>query len=132
VVDAAGRVLGEHDGIHRFTIGQRRGVGVSEAAGKRYVTAIDAGSGRVTLSEASALQRDTIQVGDIRWLCDAPPTRSLVQLRHHHAAVPASLARVGERAVEVTFDAPERAVAAGQAAVFFEGDRVMGGGWIAA
>ncbi len=131
VVDERGRVLGEHDGVHRFTIGQRRGVGISEASGRRYVTAIDAASGQVTLSDAAALLRDRIRVDDVRWLCDALPARANVQLRHRHAAVAASLAEVGERAVEVTFDQPERAVAAGQAAVFFEGDRVLGGGWIA-
>ena len=132
VVDDAGRVLGQHAGVHHFTIGQRRGVGVSEAAGRRYVTGIDAGSGRVTLSEASALERGSLRVADVRWLCEAPPRRAQVQLRHRHPAVPASLAEVGERVLEVTFDARERAVAAGQAAVFFEGDRVLGGGWIAA
>lgn len=130
VVDEGGRVLGEHDGVHRFTIGQRRGVGISEAAGRRYVTAIDAAGAQVTLSEAQALLRDRILVDDVRWLCDATPARVSVQLRHRHAAVAASLTPVSERCVEVAFDAPERAVAAGQAAVFFEGDRVMGGGWV--
>lgn len=132
IVDAAGAQLGAHEGVHRFTVGQRRGLGVPDAAGRRYVTAIDPRTGQVTLGPADELLRSELDVDDVRWLGPAAlPRRALVQLRHRHAAAPAELATCGDRRVRVRFESPERAVASGQAAVFYEGDEVLGGGWVA-
>jgi tRNA-specific 2-thiouridylase len=129
---AGGRPVGRHDGVHRFTVGQRRGVGV--AAGERlYVIATDAATQRVTLGKAEQLLRAQLVARDVNWVSIAgiaAPRRAEVRIRHRHAAAPATLYPAGT-AVDVHFDEPQRAVAPGQAAVFYDGDLVLGGGWIA-
>ena len=131
IVDGDGRVLGAHDGVHRFTIGQRRGLGV--AAGEpRYVVSVDALSRRVTVGPPEALARAAIDVAELTW-AGAPPTaplRAAVQVRYRHAPVPATVTVAAGRAA-VAFDVPERAPAPGQAAVFYDGEAVLGGGFIA-
>jgi len=130
VVDASGRVLGKHDGVHRFTVGQRRGLGNLATTDRVYVTAIDAASGRVEVGARDAATRSDLTVRDLRWL--APPVaaaRVTVQVRHRGAAVPADVTFAGDRA-EVTLSEPQVA-ARGQAAVLYDGDRVLAGGWIA-
>lgn len=132
IVDMDGRVLGAHDGVHRFTVGQRRGLGVSAGDGEpRYVVAVDALTRRVTVGAPAALERAAIDVGELRWAGAPPslPLRASVQIRYRHAPAPATIAVENERA-RVTFDAPERAPAPGQAAVFYDGETVLGGGFI--
>jgi tRNA-specific 2-thiouridylase len=136
LVDGDGLVLGEHDGVHRYTIGQRRGLGIA-AATPRYVTGIDAARAEVTVGEEAALYRDALDVEDLTWAGPLPtePVRAAVQLRHRHAPRAATLTPDGEGRVAVRLDAPERAVTPGQAAVFYGGaggDEVMGGGFIRA
>jgi tRNA-specific 2-thiouridylase len=128
IVDESGRVLGQHDGVHRFTIGQRRGIGVAFTE-PLYVLSVDAPARRVTVGAAAALDKRTISVADCNWL---PParTRAQVQIRYRHEARPAWCAPDGNR-VQVEFDQPERAPAPGQAAVFYDGETVLGGGFIA-
>ncbi len=131
----AGEKLGQHDGVHRFTIGQRRGLGVA-AATPLYVTAIDAANGEVTLGPPDALYREALRVEEISWAGPSPTTevRASVQLRHRHTPQPATIALTAEGA-QVRFDKPERAITPGQAAVFYggsAGDEVLGGGFIAA
>jgi tRNA-specific 2-thiouridylase len=128
IVDESGRMLGRHDGVHRFTIGQRRGIGVA-AAEPFYVLSVDALSRRVTVGPAGSLDKQTIAVADCNWLPDER-TRAEVQIRYRHQARPAWIARDGDR-VRVEFDQPERAPAPGQAAVFYDGETVLGGGFIA-
>ncbi|HEX6835976.1 MAG TPA: tRNA 2-thiouridine(34) synthase MnmA [Polyangia bacterium] len=133
IVDADGRVLGAHDGVHRFTVGQRRGIGVSAGDGDpRYVVSVDALTRRVTVGPPAALERGAIDVADVTWAGLAPtaPVRAAVQIRYRHAPTPATIAVDNGRA-HVTFDAPERAPAPGQAAVFYDGETVLGGGFIA-
>jgi tRNA-uridine 2-sulfurtransferase len=130
VVDEAGRVLGRHDGVHRFTVGQRRGIGV--AAGEpRYVIGIDALTRRVTVGARDALAQSVIEVDDVTWTePPAAPVRARVQIRYRHEAQPALVEPLGGGRARVTFDAPERGPAPGQAAVFYDGDAVVGGGFI--
>jgi tRNA-specific 2-thiouridylase len=128
IVDESGRVVGRHEGIHHFTIGQRRGVGV--AAGEPiYVLSVDALTRRVTVGSGASLDKSAISVGELSWM-PAERTRARVQIRYRHEAQPAWLQPEGDR-VRVEFDQPERAPAPGQAAVFYDGDVVLGGGFIA-
>jgi tRNA-specific 2-thiouridylase len=131
IVDTDGAVLGRHEGVHRFTVGQRRGLGVARGA-PQYVIAVDALTRRVTVGPRAALARATIEVADPRWPGAAPerPFRAHVQVRHRHRPVPAWL-RPRAGAVDVELDAPlEAGAAPGQAAVFYDGEVVVGGGWI--
>jgi tRNA-specific 2-thiouridylase len=133
IVDEAGAVLGEHRGIHHFTIGQRRGLGVAQGA-RRYVKAIDPTRNEITVAPAERLRSRGARVGRVCWIDGAgpPPDGAVeVQVRYRHRAAPARLAPHAD-GVEVWFDEPVSAVTPGQAAVFYAGDRVLGGGWISA
>ena len=135
VVDQDGATLARHGGTHRFTIGQRRGVPGSGGGDRRFVLRIDAASGRVVVGPREALSRSVMRVDDLRWTAGAAPRewplRCSVQIRHHARATPAWVeAPEGENA-DVRLDEPTVGVAPGQAAVFYDGDRVLGGGWIA-
>lgn len=133
VVSSDGRVLGEHPGVHRFTIGQRRGLGV--AAGRPlYVLATEPATGRVIVGPEEELLRDCLTAGEVNWIaCETPagPLRAEVKIRYKHGAAPATIYPTGDPSrVEVRFDQPQRAVTPGQAAVFYSGELVLGGGWI--
>jgi tRNA-specific 2-thiouridylase len=132
IVDAAGRVVGEHAGIHRFTVGQRKGLGVA-AARPAYVTRIDADTGRVHLGEEQALLSSSAVIDDVVL---APgvvvPRRARVRVRYRHEGVKGELVAGTGATVEVRFDEPVRAITRGQVAVFYEDDRVLGGGRITA
>ncbi|HET8970589.1 MAG TPA: tRNA methyl transferase PRC-barrel domain-containing protein, partial [Candidatus Nanopelagicales bacterium] len=131
VVDAAsGERVGGHDGSYAFTIGQRRGLGLSEPAedgARRYVVDIDAGSGTVLVGLPTMLDVDLLHAGRVRW-CSAPARaghRLLAQVRAHGEAVPATLLEPAAPMV-VRLDQPLRGVAPGQAVVLYDGDRVVG------
>ncbi len=129
--DEGGRVLGEHRGIHRVTVGQRRGLGV---AGARpvYVLRVIPQERAVVVGEIDGLYQSEFRLRDLCRMADVPRSGDLradVQIRHRAAPIPATIALDGESA-SVCFDEPVRAVAPGQAAVFYEGDRLLGGGWI--
>lgn len=133
IVDQEGRVMGQHTGTHHFTVGQRRGLRV--AAGKPlYVIATDPATQRVTVGRNEDLLRRTLTARDVNWISiKAPrePRRAQVKIRNKHAAAEATLVPGDyETRIEVRFDEPQRAVTPGQAAVFYEGDLVLGGGWI--
>ena len=133
IVDTSGRVVGEHSGVHHFTVGQRRGLGV--AAGEPlYVIATEPSSQRVIVGRNDALLRPTLIAREVNWISIAPittPVRAQVKIRNKHAAAPATLHPTGRPdRVEVHFDEPQRAVTPGQAAAFYQGDLVLGGGWI--
>jgi tRNA-specific 2-thiouridylase len=133
IVLTDGAVLGQHQGIHRYTIGQRRGLGVS-APQPLYVVQIDSRKNRVIVgSEAELLRREMI-VARPNWIAIAElaePLRVSVKIRSRHGEAPAVIEAREEGTVKVTFDEPQRAVTPGQAAVFYDGDVVVGGGWIA-
>ncbi len=140
IVDGTGAVLGRHDGVHRFTIGQRRGLGPFLAApaprdgcgapAPRYVVGLDASSATVHVGGAADLARAEMTVEDVVWWRPAAE-RAAVQIRYRHPARPARLEPLGDGRARVRFDEPERAIAPGQAAVFYDGDAVIGGGFIA-
>jgi tRNA-specific 2-thiouridylase len=132
LVDTAGNVIGRHGGIHQFTIGQRRGIRVASLE-RRYVVDVDAQTARVVVGTAEELSTSTIWVEELTWLgAPAPsePFRAEVQIRYRHAPEPAWVTPAGPGAVRVDFDRPERGPAAGQAAVLYLGERVLGGGFL--
>ncbi|MCS7316476.1 MAG: tRNA 2-thiouridine(34) synthase MnmA [Bryobacterales bacterium] len=133
IVTADGRVLGEHAGVHRYTVGQRRGLGV--AAGEPlYVLATDPQQGRVVVGRDAELMCDRLVAERVNWIAfEQPPDRlrAMVKIRHKHEPAWAEIRPAGEpEAAEVVFDQPQRAITPGQAAVFYDGDLVLGGGWI--
>ncbi len=125
IVDLAGAVVGSHDGIDAFTIGQRRGTNVASAA-RRYVVDIAAPTGTVTLGPRDALLRESVRLRDMTFV-RTPPLAVLVQTRAHGVPVPAVLA--GD---EVRFAAPQPRVAPGQVVACYDGDILLGGGVVAA
>lgn len=130
IVDRAGTVLGSHGGVHRFTVGQRRGVG-GGALQPRYVTAIDARSGDVTVGERAELSVTGFVARDVRWTGAPHAGPARVRLRHRHAPV-ACLVEPRPGGAQVRFPEPTGGVTPGQAAVWYDGERVLGGGWIEA
>lgn len=132
IVDADGKVLGAHSGVHRFTVGQRRGVG-SGAPEPRYVQRIDAERREVVVGPAAAAERRSFALLDPRWVGgEVPgPSEVTVRVRHRHAGASGRLVQGETGGLRVELAAPVRAVTPGQAAVCYAGDRVLGGGWIA-
>jgi tRNA-specific 2-thiouridylase len=133
IVSTDGRVLGEHSGVHHFTVGQRRGLRV--AAGEPlYVIATEPATRRVIVGRGEELLRATLTARDVNWFpwpSLAAPIRAQVKIRHKHLPAAATVYPTADpRRVEVRFDEPQRAVTPGQAAVFYQGDLVLGGGWI--
>jgi tRNA-uridine 2-sulfurtransferase len=133
IVSEDGRVLGRHEGVHRFTVGQRKGLGIA-AAEPLYVIATDPQTQRVVVGSNGDLLRDRCFVKDVNWISIAAPShaiRAQVKIRNKHVPAAATLEIAGETIrVEVIFDEPQRAVTPGQGAVFYDGDVVLGGGWI--
>jgi len=133
IVTTGGRTLGEHGGVHHFTVGQRRGLGVATGE-PLYVIATDARSQRVTVGGNDELLRASLTARGVNWVSIAglrSPARAQVKIRNRHAAAAATLyPGSGASFVEVRFDEPQRAITPGQAAVFYDGDVVLGGGWI--
>jgi len=132
LVTADGEVVGTHDGIHNFTVGQRKGLGVATGS-PLYVLEIRGDKHQVVVGGAEQLLSTTLRAKRMNWIAIEDlhvPTRATVKIRHRHEAAPATLDKTGDDEVRVTFDAPQRAIAPGQAAVFYDGDAVVGGGWI--
>ncbi|HVO30380.1 MAG TPA: tRNA 2-thiouridine(34) synthase MnmA, partial [bacterium] len=132
IVDQSGAVLGRHGGAHRFTVGQRKGLGLARP-NPLYVLQVDASANRVVVGEEEALARERLRATRVNWLAEAGEgARVTVKVRHRNEPSAARIFRAeGERAVDVVFDEPKKAIAPGQAAVFYDGDQVLGGGWIA-
>jgi tRNA-specific 2-thiouridylase len=131
VVDGAGRVLGGHLGVHRFTVGQRRGLAVAGNQ-PRYVVEIRPEQRQVVIGSRAEAERRRLELAGCNWLVaigDAP-RRALVQVRARHEAAGATISAGAAGTATVEFDGPVLAPAPGQAAVVYEGDRVLGGGWI--
>jgi tRNA-specific 2-thiouridylase len=133
VVNAAGTVVGTHAGFHRFTVGQRQGLGIA-SGGRLYVTAIDPARNRVTVGGAPETLRTELRLREVNWLGEPGSGRvdAAVQVRSRHRPVAAVVTLAADGGATVVFREPVASPAPGQAAVFYDGDRVLGGGWIAA
>lgn len=133
IVDLAGKVLGRHEGIVGYTVGQRRGLGISSAE-PLYVIRLDAAANRVVVGPASALEGMSLRIADVNWLGEGSfdGAAVMVKLRSASRAVPATLADLGGGEAEVRLAQAFSAIAPGQACVFYDDDRMLGGGWIRA
>jgi tRNA-specific 2-thiouridylase len=131
IEDAGGRSLGTHAGHYRFTIGQRRGIGVA-ATERLYVLSVDAAENRVVVGPGRDLETREASVADVRWIGTAPGAAfaAAARIRHHAPAATATVFPGPDRTARVVFDAPVRAVTPGQACVLYDGDFVLGGGVI--
>jgi tRNA-specific 2-thiouridylase len=127
-----GQVLGRHEGIHRFTIGQRKGLGLSSGI-PLYVVNIDADTAAVTVGPREDLERTTLTASRVNWMSGETPAsaiRAHARIRYRHKEAPATLTPTADAGVAIVFDEPQSAITPGQAVVFYEGDVVLGGGWI--
>ena len=132
VVDRAGRPLGRHGGIHRFTVGQRKGLGIT-APRPLYVLGMDPASRTVVVGEEEDLTAPLLTVHGVNWISGEAPAgtiRAAVRIRHRGAEAAATVEPLPDGRVRVRFDAPQRAVTPGQAAVLYDGEACLGGGWI--
>jgi len=132
IVDLHGQVLGHHDGIEFFTIGQRKGLGISSPK-PLYVIELDPAGNRVVVGDDSALERDEFIAERCNWIpFDTPPEtlKATVKIRYNHPGTPALVTALSRDKVKVNLDSPQRAITPGQAAVFYDNDLVLGGGWI--
>lgn len=131
LVDTTGRVLGRHEGYQNFTIGQRKGLGVTFGA-PRYVVAIEPQTRRVVIGTKEDLARDRLEADRLNWLVpDVPPRFTChAKIRYRNAPAPAEVRVIDADRLHVTFTEPQYGIAPGQAVVLYDGDRVLGGGWI--
>ncbi|MDX2243539.1 MAG: tRNA 2-thiouridine(34) synthase MnmA [Leptolyngbyaceae cyanobacterium bins.302] len=132
IVDQSGRVLGYHDGIHHYTIGQRKGLGIAHSE-PLYVVALDTAKNQVIVGERDATLAPECTVQRVNWVsiaAPATPIRGEVQIRYRSPAVPATVIPLDNARVRVVFDAPQPSITPGQAAVWYEGEMLLGGGII--
>jgi tRNA-specific 2-thiouridylase len=134
IVDEQGRIVGAHDGVHHFTVGQRRGLGLSSSPDgrPRYVLALRPADAEVVVGPRASLERTELTASGVNWVV-APPSAAMrvtAQIRHRHRPAPATLVALDTVRAALTFTEPQLAVTPGQAVVFYDGDTVVGGGWI--
>jgi len=132
IVDSTGRVIGQHGGIQRYTIGQRRGIGIADER-PLYVISLDAEKNRVLVGADEELLKTEFVAAGVNWIAlenPAEAVRADVRVRYRHNAAPATITPLENNRVRVLFDEPQRAITPGQATVFYRGDEVLGGGWI--
>jgi tRNA-specific 2-thiouridylase len=132
LVDTTGRVLGTHRGVHRLTVGQRKGLGLAGGV-PLYVLRLDAAGSRVVVGRREELERRELTVSDVNWISGTAPAEAVrvtARIRHRHRDAPATVTAVADRRAHVAFDLPQIAITPGQAVVFYQGDEVVGGGWI--
>ncbi len=132
IVDEDGVKLGEHGGVHRYTVGQRKGLGIA-APQPLYVLKLDSATGTVVVGARESLEQSRLTASGVNWIsANAPSDWTCVaaQIRHRHAAAPARVRALANAGAELEFDSPQPAITPGQAVVFYDGDVVVGGGWI--
>jgi len=130
--DSEGRVLGRHEGVHRFTVGQRKGLRLSSHA-PLYVVEIRPQDSEIVVGPREALDRTALTASNVNWIaCDPPasPMRVTAQIRHRHREAPARVHAMDDGRAALEFETPQTAISPGQAVVFYDGDVVAGGGWI--
>ena len=132
IVTISGEVLGRHNGLRHYTVGQRRGMGFATGQAV-YVVRIDRTRNRLVVGEDSALHSATCELRDVNWIAFAKPeapVQARVRIRHRHEAAEAEIEPLAGDTARITFREPQRAITPGQAAVFYSGEKVLGGGWI--
>jgi tRNA-specific 2-thiouridylase len=133
IVTTAGETVGTHSGIHRYTIGQRRGLGIANEK-PLYVVQIERAKNRIVVGEADELESTSFIARGVNWVAfDEPdtPVRAYVKVRYRHEPAPATIRALPDSMAEIVFEEPQRAITPGQATIFYNGDEVVGGGWIA-
>jgi tRNA-specific 2-thiouridylase len=132
IVTSSGTVLGTHNGIHRYTIGQRRGIGISQSR-PLYVLGINSDQNQVIVGGDEELSSNEFTAAGVNWIAFDDRTedvRAEVRVRYRHTAAAATVSPIKAGRARVKFDEPQRAITPGQATVFYRGDQVLGGGWI--
>jgi tRNA-uridine 2-sulfurtransferase len=129
IVDTAGNVLASHTGIHHFTVGQRRGLGIAGAE-PLYVRNIEAGEHRVVVGTRAELAAQGLEASRVNWLVEPASREVTVKIRYRHPGVKATIHPTADAGAIIRFENPCDAISPGQATVFYDGDRVLGGGWI--
>ncbi|MER3431315.1 MAG: tRNA 2-thiouridine(34) synthase MnmA [Blastocatellia bacterium] len=133
IVTTDGTVVGRHSGIHRYTIGQRRGLGIANEK-PLYVVKIERSKNRIVVGDASWLEATEFEARGVNWIAfnnPEPPIRAEVKIRYRHDPASATIFPLAGGKARISFDTPQRAITPGQAAIFYRGDEVLGGGWIA-
>ena len=132
IVSPSGAVIGEHAGVHHYTIGQRRGLGIADAQ-PLYVIGVDAAKNQIVAGRQEELLSDEFTAAGVNWIAlDNPtePLRAEVRVRYRHTAAPATITPLDDHRARIKFDESQRAISPGQATVFYRSDEVVGGGWI--
>jgi tRNA-specific 2-thiouridylase len=132
IIDSSGRILGRHRGVHRFTVGQRKGLGVATGQ-PMYVLRLEPERARVIVGPRDDLAGVDLTASAVSWISGTPPSGPLrvsARIRHRHQDAPATVTSDGDSRAQVMFDEPQVAITPGQAVVFYDGDEVLGGGWI--
>jgi tRNA-uridine 2-sulfurtransferase len=132
IVNESGAVLGQHRGVHRFTVGQRKGLGIA-APEPMYVLQLRPADKTVVVGPRPQLERTTLTASQVNWIAGVPPVgplRVAAQIRHRHQAAAGTVEAIDDARASMTFDAPVIAITPGQAVVFYADDVVIGGGWI--
>ncbi|NJM70424.1 MAG: tRNA 2-thiouridine(34) synthase MnmA [Scytonema sp. RU_4_4] len=132
IVDTSGKILGQHDGVHHYTIGQRKGIGIA-AAEPLYVIALDAVNNRVVVGDRTKVTQPECTVERVNWVSIAEPStpiRAQVQVRYRSTPVPVTVIPLENSRVRIAFDEPQFSITPGQAAVWYDGEKVLGGGII--
>jgi tRNA-specific 2-thiouridylase len=132
IMNRAGNVLGRHRGVHRFTVGQRKGLGLATGA-PLYVLELRPSDNAVVVGPREALEETTLSASGVNWTGGAPPAHPLrvhAQIRHRHTPAAARVRALDDGRAELEFDTPQTAITPGQAVVFYDQDLVVGGGWI--
>jgi tRNA-specific 2-thiouridylase len=132
IVNSAGEKIGVHTGIHRYTIGQRRGLGIANEK-PLYVVQIERAKNQIIVGEANDLDAMEFTAKGVNWVAfDTPsePVRAEVKVRYRHDPALATIHTLSDERVRVVFDEPQRAITPGQATIFYNGDEVLGGGWV--
>ena len=131
-VNAEGKIIGQHAGLHQYTVGQRKGLQLNSLE-PLYVLALDASKNEVVVGPESALFRKSAIVKNISWINEmdlGSTTKALAKIRYRSKESPVNITLLGDNSIEVKFEVPQRAITPGQAMVFYDGTRTLGGGWI--